>query len=470
MTYKVKKGDTLSSIAKAHNISLDELLTLNGISKDKANSINVGQELKISQPSPSTETPGFRTPAFNTQFTMGMDWQSTPKPEDSDMGVPYVSGYTKQDFAADHAKTIQEQLLAAGYNIGSTGADGKWGKNSQAALDRALAEGYTLKGGQLVKPTLKSRKTATTPQTASTGIDPKYLKSNALSIQQQLKEFGYDLGTSGKNKDGVDGSWGGKSQTALDRALADGYTFKDGKLVAPVKKETVHTQFVPYGYSPGLVRRTQGGVSESEQNDVEDSFERSLTPRQYTAAQNTVADLIGAPLRRGISYVIGPELTNKILPTREFNENHLSPELYAWLQDAVDRKWSPEERIRYFETNPTGEVTKGWKGRIAGTKAKESDYRKYYSEDYTGPMKKGATATMFGSGIDQAQGTLGSFNLIYTKDGVYVVDDWDFGTGQKFDTSSLMGVVRQAEESYGSQENDNLSPTRSIKAFIRYKK
>ena len=52
--------------------------------------------------------------------------------------------------------------------------------------------------------------------------------------------------------------------------------------------------------------------------------------------------------------------------------------------------------------------------------------------------------------------------------GVYVVDDWDFGTGAKFDTSSLMGIVRQAEENYGSQENDSLSPIRSIKAF-KYK-
>lgn len=284
MSYKVKKGDTLSGIAKAHNISLDELLTLNGISKDKANSINVGQELKISQPSPSTETPGFRTPTFNTQFTMGMDWQPTPKPEDSDMGVPYVQGYTKQDFVVDHAKTIQEQLLAAGYNIGSTGADGKWGKNSQAALDRALAEGYTLKGGQLVKPTLKSRKTATTPQTASTGIDPKYLKSNALSIQQQLKESGYDLGTSGKNKDGVDGSWGDKSQTALSQALADGYSFKDGKLIAPKKVSAAAIGSV----NPVLKK------AGSDYARYLGNFLRS--PRQaVTDAVLYVADVAGAP-------------------------------------------------------------------------------------------------------------------------------------------------------------------------------
>lgn len=49
---------------------------------------------------------------------------------------------------------------------------------------------------------------------------------------------------------------------------------------------------------------------------------------------------------------------------------------------------------------------------------------------------------MFGEGINQAQGTLGSFNIIYTKDGAYIVDDWDFAGNKKFDTSTPMGVVR----------------------------
>lgn len=57
MSYKVKKGDTLSGIAKAHNMSLDELLKLNGISKDKANHISVGQNIKVSKTSSSTSTP-----------------------------------------------------------------------------------------------------------------------------------------------------------------------------------------------------------------------------------------------------------------------------------------------------------------------------------------------------------------------------------------------------------------------------
>lgn len=85
-------------------------------------------------------------------------------------------------------------------------------------------------------------------------------------------------------------------------------------------------------------------------------------------------------------------------------------------------------------------------------------------------MSKGFLNTMFGEGIDQAQGTLGSFNILYTKDGAYVVDDWDFGTGSRFDLSSPMGVIRQAEESFGSQERSNLTPVRSIKAFFPYKK
>lgn len=388
MSYKVKKGDTLSKIAKENNMSLNELLELNGISKDKANHISIGQEIKITKDPNSAD---FSQIGFKSPYPITMDWKSYHT-EDKSMPAPFKEGYTEND----------------------------------------------------------------------------YIKDNAETIQKQLKEAGYHLGSSGKNRDGVDGKWGKNSQAALDKALSEGYRFENGKLISPIKKNSVDSQFVPNGYNASLVKHLQG-FDERSQPASADSFERSVTPRQYTAAQNTLADLIGAPLRRGISAIAGEEFTNKILPTRTFNENHLSPELYAWLQDAVDKKWSPEERIAYFASNPDGEVEKGWKGRIAGTKSTESDYKKYYSEDYTGPMKKGFKATMFGDGISQAQGTLGSFNLLYTKDGVYVTDDWNFGTGQQFDTSTLMGKVRQAEEDYGSQENSGINPTRSIKAFIRYR-
>lgn len=46
MTYTVKKGDTLSKIAQAHNTSVSALVELNGLKNP--NLIYVGQRLKIS--------------------------------------------------------------------------------------------------------------------------------------------------------------------------------------------------------------------------------------------------------------------------------------------------------------------------------------------------------------------------------------------------------------------------------------
>jgi len=44
-TYVVKKGDSLWAISKAHNVSLNELLSLNGLSKTAP--LKIGQEIKI---------------------------------------------------------------------------------------------------------------------------------------------------------------------------------------------------------------------------------------------------------------------------------------------------------------------------------------------------------------------------------------------------------------------------------------
>ncbi|MFI8792575.1 peptidoglycan-binding protein [Streptomyces sp. NPDC055105] len=51
-TYTVKKGDTLTSIAKAHSTTVAKLVTLNGL-KD-ADALKVGQKLKLSGSAPST--------------------------------------------------------------------------------------------------------------------------------------------------------------------------------------------------------------------------------------------------------------------------------------------------------------------------------------------------------------------------------------------------------------------------------
>lgn len=49
-TYKVKKGDNLTKIAKANNMTVRELAQLNNISNP--NLIHVGQELQLQSPPP----------------------------------------------------------------------------------------------------------------------------------------------------------------------------------------------------------------------------------------------------------------------------------------------------------------------------------------------------------------------------------------------------------------------------------
>ena len=53
----------------------------------------------------------------------------------------YTSGYTPPAgvTSAEQVKEIQQQLTNAGYSVGSTGADGIWGKNTQAAYDAYVA-------------------------------------------------------------------------------------------------------------------------------------------------------------------------------------------------------------------------------------------------------------------------------------------------------------------------------------------
>ena len=312
-----------------------------------------------------------------------------------------------------------------------------------------------------------------TPQKANL-VAKKGSLTDIQTKQAALVSAGYDLGKSGTNKDGIDGNWGKKSEAAWKQAMQDGYVYENGRLSKPKsepklkeKTKSSSTAGIQYAVHPMFGFSTV--VDPKESVEIVKDVKKAITPRQYTAAQNTVFDAIKAPIKRGIASVTSPDVANFIMPTREFDESHLSNELYTWLQDAIDKKWDPEERKIYFEQNPDGEVNKGWLGRIVGTKHSQSDYQKYYNTPYEGPVTKGFSETMFGEGINQAQGTLGSFNIIYTKDGAYIVDDWDFAGNKKFDTSTPMGVVRQFAEDNGSHENDAVEPVRRIKAKIKYR-
>lgn len=311
MGYKVQKGDGWYKIAKNTGIDVNELLKLNNATLNTV--IHPGQEIK--------------TKAQNNQSGLGKYVQGFTKEETSKtMPTPYKPGYTEQQFIRDNAKSIQQQLVKAGYDLGKygenkDGVDGKWGKTSQDALDKALADGYRLDRGQLVssnKPKstkiqsnsfipvgyqagavrhLQGQVTKSEPKKQSTfwqsmgsvplgsygaysGLktaekpqlsEEESIKQNAENIQAQLKNAGYDLGSSGKNKNGVDGQWGPRSQAALEQAKKDGYVLQNGKLVSS-KLATTANAFVPMGAQAMVQRGQTQAVSQPQLQTTGSAF------------------------------------------------------------------------------------------------------------------------------------------------------------------------------------------------------
>ena len=67
ISYKVKKGETLSSISKKYNVTEDELKTMNNL---KSSAIRFGQELKVNQPTEmATVTNGTKTTKAESAVT-----------------------------------------------------------------------------------------------------------------------------------------------------------------------------------------------------------------------------------------------------------------------------------------------------------------------------------------------------------------------------------------------------------------
>lgn len=172
--------------------------------------------------------------------------------------TPYRDATSYFKASPQATKQLQTVLQKSGYAPGKI--DGIYGKRTEAALQKALAAGYTLSNGVLTKPkaeytpsdhTAKTPAPLATPESYAIPMNPT-TSSNTRDLQQQLLEAGYYLGTSGRNRNGVDGIWGKNSQAALNKALSEGYVIKGNTLVkvALAPKKTSEPESTPAGTTP----------------------------------------------------------------------------------------------------------------------------------------------------------------------------------------------------------------------------
>ena len=117
-TYTVKKGDTLSKIAKAHNTTYQQLMTLNGL---KTTALKIGQALKVSGTAVQTASAATSTSAGTVTTKVITIAQSL-------IGSKYVAGgATKAGF--DCSGFVYYVMKNAGKSVSRTSAAGYYNQS-----------------------------------------------------------------------------------------------------------------------------------------------------------------------------------------------------------------------------------------------------------------------------------------------------------------------------------------------------
>lgn len=118
--YIVKRGDTLSKIGKAHNVSYLSIKSWNNL---KSNTIHVGQKLTIVAPTKSAKST--KTPQMSTTLTS--DRSEMISLAKSFLGVPYVWG-GQSPGGFDCSGYIHYILKSQGLSSSRTNVVGYWSK------------------------------------------------------------------------------------------------------------------------------------------------------------------------------------------------------------------------------------------------------------------------------------------------------------------------------------------------------
>lgn len=165
MEYEVKKGDGWYRIAKNLGVNVNDLLQANNAKLDTM--LQPGQKLKTSkvsvQPSITNQwqvVAGQNDAAANwfkqkIDTTMNRVNQALAEQEANEQKIQRkasigTKGVVQQQAKADTIR-LQQALLKEGYDLGRWGADGNWGRATDAAIAQAEKDGWVVDGHRLIK-------------------------------------------------------------------------------------------------------------------------------------------------------------------------------------------------------------------------------------------------------------------------------------------------------------------------------
>lgn len=187
-------------------------------------------------------------------------------------------------------------------------------------------------------------------------LDPKAIHRER---QQALVDAGYNLGTTGENKNGVDGAWGNKSQAAWDLAMKDGYEWSGNKLVRNVTYATpakldmmdrfTNSRLSPlydnmYPYSYGIIQNGDGTVRQVTGNE----------PKEVQA--KAFQDKISAA-KKGMSK--SRDIMNRMAAVDLSTEEGMA----EWQELVKEANTTGGEMVRYRGTTPEQIRNQQWEMR-----------------------------------------------------------------------------------------------------------
>ena len=230
MEYEVKKGDGWYRIAKNLGVNVNDLLQANNAKLDTM--LQPGQKLKTSkvpeQPSMTNQwqvVAGQNNAVANwakqrVNATVNNVNQALAEQEASENEIQRkasigTKGVVQQQAKADTIR-LQQALLKEGYDLGRWGADGNWGRATDAAIAQAEKDGWTVDDHRLVKkPKQQSVKTESTPQIFG-AAGPEY----AVMAQAQMFKKDPSKDTLGN---GIKSSIPYRMLYQASQAIKDGY-------------------------------------------------------------------------------------------------------------------------------------------------------------------------------------------------------------------------------------------------------